>query len=332
MQVFSAIANPMSTQNSQKIIVSDEFAGERLDKFLTSQMPDMSRSRIQSLIADGQVTNEQGKSITSAKHKVVGDEVFLINIPEPQKLLLNPEAIDLEILFEDDHLIVINKQYGLAVHPAPGQWTGTLVHGLLHHCGKSLSGINGVERPGIVHRLDKDTSGVMVIAKDDVTHRGLAEQFEQRTLTREYLALCYGFIQPSEGEIEGNIGRNPKDRKKMAVVDDMQGKPAVTLYSTEKRFATDASLIRCTLRTGRTHQIRVHLSHLGHGIIGDPVYGKFKQLKNYSPEVNAHIRSIKRQMLHAAVLGFIHPITNEELYFETDVPADFQELLNLLQN
>jgi 23S rRNA pseudouridine1911/1915/1917 synthase len=308
--------------------VPAEMAKLRLDKYLALMLSDLSRNRIQALLADGKISLN-GQVCTSAKQAVQEGDVYVVVEPEPEKLNLTPENIPLDILYEDDHLAVINKPAGLAMHPGAGQWTGTLVHALLHHC-PTLSGINGVERPGIVHRLDKDTSGVIVIAKDDKTHQSLSEQFSNRTIKRHYVALCYGIPNPSEGELEAPIGRSPRNRQKMAVVEEGQGKEAITHFQVLKRYATDASLVQCTLKTGRTHQIRVHMTEFGYGLIGDPLYGKFKRLKNYSDDTNQQVRSVKRQMLHAAELGFVHPIKGQNLNFSSPPPEDFQELQKLL--
>jgi 23S rRNA pseudouridine1911/1915/1917 synthase len=304
--------------------------GARLDKYLTALLAPLSRSRIQTLIQEGHVSCK-GTTITSPKHTVAEGDAFTVTEPPTQKLSLEGENIPLDILYEDDHLIVINKPVGLAMHPGPGQHSGTLVHGLLYHC-PTLSGINGVERPGIVHRLDKDTSGIVVIAKDDASHQHLSKQFSRRTMQRHYLALCFGIPNPAEGELEAPIGRNPRNRQKMAVVEEGQGKNAITHYEVLKRYATDVSLVRCTLRTGRTHQIRVHMAEFGYSLLGDPVYGRFKRLKNYSDAINKEIRALNRQMLHAAELGFTHPVTGQSLHFSSPPPEDFLHVQNLLTN
>jgi len=308
--------------------VTDKQANTRLDRFLTSCFPDYSRERLKQLIQEGCVFNSHTNIVaTSASAKVKEGDTFTITPPAPTSLNIEAEDIPLEILYEDAHLIVINKPAGMTVHPAGPMITGTLVNALLHHC-KSLSGIGGVERPGIVHRLDKGTSGVMVVAKDDKTHNGLSKQFSDRTMDRFYLALCYGMPAAKKGTIETMIGRHPKNRKKMAVIEGHKGKSAITTYQSIKHAGLEATLVRFKLMTGRTHQIRVHSQHAGFPIIGDPVYGKRKKLSIEG--VNELISGLNHQMLHAQVLGFEHPISKEKLYFETDLPQDMQKLKNKL--
>jgi 23S rRNA pseudouridine1911/1915/1917 synthase len=232
------------------------------------------------------------------------------------------------VLFEDEHLIVVNKPAGMSVHPAGPIVTGTLVNALMHHC-KNLSGIGGVERPGIVHRLDKGTSGVMVVAKDDKTHQALSQMFQDRIMQRNYLALCYGTPYLTSKRIETQLGRHPKDRKKMAVL-DKGGKEAITTFEIIKTFDNEASLLKFKLYSGRTHQIRVHAQHINHNIMCDPVYGKSKKLQNN--EAIQYIKTIDHQMLHATILGFTHPITQQELYFEEPMPEDMQKLYDILNN
>ncbi|MAI08262.1 MAG: RluA family pseudouridine synthase [Magnetococcales bacterium] len=317
--------------NSTK--VEKQFVKQRLDKFLSAQFPDLSRERIKTLIANASVQNAEGITLTSPSYKIKEGEIFTIEIPENKPLDIQAENIPLDILFEDDYLIIINKPAGMSVHPAGPMVSGTLVNALLYHCknlsGTNLSGIGGVERPGIVHRLDKGTSGVMVVAKEDKTHQALTKMFQERTMERNYLALCYGIPRLINKRIETNISRHPKDRKKMAVV-EKGGKEAITTFEILETFGEEASLLKFKLYTGRTHQIRVHANHINHSIISDPVYGKPKKLSN--PEAYNIAKSIDHQMLHATILGFTHPITGEELRFEEPMPADMQSLYLSLKN
>ncbi len=304
-------------------------AGERLDKTLADLLPDISRARVQALIAEGAVSRD-GAAITSGSLRALpGDYHLLIPPPTPAEPL--PEAIPLTVLYEDAHLIVIDKPAGMAAHPAPGTYSGTLVNALLHHCGASLSGIGGVARPGIVHRLDKDTSGVMVAAKTDAAHAGLSALFATHDIDRVYVALTRGAPSPVKGTIETLIGRAPNDRKKMAVL-RVGGRNAITHYTAEARYGPEtkpfAGRVSCTLETGRTHQIRVHLASRGAPVLGDALYG--------SGPVAAPVKAamteagLTRQALHAAVLGFVHPITHERLRFETPLPPDMTRLQTLL--
>jgi len=312
--------------------VEPDEAGTRLDKWLAIHLPELSRSRIKALIESGHV--HSGKTtITDPSHRVKpGLEVVVAPPPDaPAEPLAQDIALD--VVHEDEDLIVINKPAGMVVHPAPGNPDETLVNALLAHCGESLAGIGGVRRPGIVHRLDKDTSGVMVAAKTDIAHRSLSAQFAAHTLNRAYLALVWGLPNPRQGEIEGNIGRNPSDRKKMAVVKG-GGKPALTRYRVVKTYAGGAvSLVECRLATGRTHQIRVHLTALGHPLVGDPVYGRVRsnRLSGLSSEARERLSNFPRQALHAYLLGFTHPTKGCELAFERSMPADINELIRFLE-
>ncbi|WP_100259531.1 RluA family pseudouridine synthase [Qipengyuania seohaensis] len=295
----------------------------RLDKAL-AEASGLSRERIKSLIANGAVTI--GKTVkTSASAKVQGVENWRIALPAPTPLDTPAQDIPLVIVYEDDDLLVVDKPAGMVVHPAAGNQDGTLVNALLHHCRGKLSGINGVERPGIVHRIDKDTSGLLVVAKSDAAHEGLAAQFADHSITRRYLAVCAGHPNPPAGTVSGRIGRSDKDRKKMAVLPDTssRGKHAVTHYET-LRLLDHCALIECRLETGRTHQVRVHCASIGHALLGDPVYGR-------TPKA---LRSVlegllfERQALHAARLGFRHPISGETLDFRAELPADMRELID----
>jgi 23S rRNA pseudouridine1911/1915/1917 synthase len=305
--------------------------GERLDRALQQRLPELSRSRLKQLILSGQVAND-GNVIRDPSRKVRVGQTFVVILPEPDDATPQAQAIPLDIRFEDAHLIVIDKPAGLVVHPAPGNPDGTLVNALLAHCGDSLAGIGGVRRPGIVHRLDKDTSGLLVVAKTEPAHRALSRDFAGRRIERAYSAFVWGVPVPSAGEISGNIGRSPQNRKKMAVVGESRGKPAVTRYRVEQRFKDDAALIECRLLTGRTHQIRVHLAHAGHPLIGDPVYGtRSGRTVARMGLAGAEITGFSRQALHARLLGFIHPASGEKLRFESPLPRDMAGLLKSLE-
>lgn len=336
--------------------------GLRLDKWLAEAIPSLSRSRLRTLIEDGQVV-VGGGAITDPSAKVRPGATYAVVLPAPSAAEPQPEAIPLDILFEDKHLIIVNKPAGLVVHPAPGQETGTLVNALLHHCGKELTGIGGVARPGIVHRLDKDTSGVMVAAKSEAAHTALTAMFAAHDIERVYLAVTRGAPRPLVGRIETNIARSPADRKKMAVVkekhyradawsddpdadgdDTLHGKLAITNYRTLETFGRldetgtqpAAALLECRLETGRTHQIRVHLAYIGAPVMGDQTYGKHRWLKAHGKglafeRATATVKAFPRQALHAAVLGFEHPVTKKALRFERPPPADMTELIQHLR-
>lgn len=311
--------------------VDEETKGLRLDKFLTLKIPLESRSRLQGLITSKHVfVNEQAKD---PSYKLKLGEVVLVEIPPLEEAIPQAQKIPLEIVFEDEDLIVINKPPGMVVHPAPGNPDQTLVNALLAHCGSSLSGISGVRRPGIVHRLDKGTSGLMVIAKNDFTHRALTEQFSDRTLSRRYYALVWGVPQPFEGRISRHIGRSPRNRQKMAVV-RVGGKEAITNYKVLETFQKLASWVECRLETGRTHQIRVHLTHLGYPILGDPLYGKIPRW--VAPSIKeAVIRMTDgntRPMLHAFGLKFRHPASGKLEKFTCPLPEDIQNMIDFLKN
>jgi 23S rRNA pseudouridine1911/1915/1917 synthase len=299
-----------------------EAAASRLDRALADAAPDLSRARIQALMADGAVRRGTEVMADPSARALAGR--YRIEIAPPSPATPQPEAIPLTVLYEDAHLVVVDKPAGMAAHPAPGSETGTLVSALLAHCGASLSGIGGVARPGIVHRLDKETSGVMVAAKTDAAHRGLAALFERHDIERVYLALTRGAPRNRDGTVATRIGRSPRDRKKMAVL-GRGGREAVTHYRTLATFGPAArplaARIACRLETGRTHQIRVHLAHIGAPCLGDPLYGAGAP----APAVKTAMAEagLARQALHAAVLGFVHPVTGAALRFETDPPADF---------
>ncbi|WP_434283821.1 RluA family pseudouridine synthase [Clostridium botulinum] len=295
--------------------VEKEFDNVRLDLYLSKIFEDKSRSYLQGIINEGNVLVNNKEKKRNYKLKV-GDNIE-VNIPEPKLLQIEPEDIKLDIIYEDKDVIVVNKPQEMVVHPAPGVYSGTLVNALLHHC-KDLSGINGVARPGIVHRIDKDTSGILVVAKNDISHNNLAAQFKEHSISRVYMALVEGIIKDEQGTIEAPIGRHPVDRIKMAVVKD--GRHAVTHYKVIERFKNH-TLVECRLETGRTHQIRVHMSHIMHPLVGDPVYGYKKQRFN-----------LKGQMLHAKLLGFIHPTTEQYVEFESELPEYFKKIIKILKN
>lgn len=289
------------------------FAGDRLDVAL-AEKTGKSRNYIQNLIREERVL-VNGR-LKKANYIVQETDIVEINYPQPRDLEVKPEKLDLEIIYEDDDLLVVNKPQGMVVHPAPGAWSGTLVNALLYHC-KSLSGINGIIRPGIVHRIDKDTSGLLVIAKNDAAHHSLALQIRDHTVDRRYRAVVHGILSEPSGTINAPIGRDPKDRKKMAVV-FRNSKEAVTHYRIIRRFLQFTE-ITAVLETGRTHQIRVHMAYLKHPVMGDPLYG---------PKSNPF--GIQRQVLHAETLGFVHPRTGEKLEFSAQPPESYREIINML--
>jgi 23S rRNA pseudouridine1911/1915/1917 synthase len=317
-----------------------EDAGLRLDRFLALRLEDVSRTRLKALIEQGKVS-EAGRTIEEPGHRVKPGGRFTIALPEPEPAAPEAETIALEVVFEDASLIVVDKPAGLVVHPAAGHRSGTLVNALLAHCGSSLSGIGGVKRPGIVHRLDKQTSGLLVVAKTDKAHLGLSQQFAAHgrdgRLERAYLALVWGVPSRRKGRIEAALARHARDRTRIAVVNS-GGRPAVTHYEVLETFAGSggkpvASLVRCVLETGRTHQIRVHLAHLGHPVLGDPVYGKADRTRaaKLSAKARQRLAALGRQALHAAELGFEHPTRGKRLDFKSPLPADIDGLLKALR-
>ena len=296
------------------LAVTKDNTGERIDKYISDEVTDISRSFAADLIKDGKIL--VNKKPVSKNYKLKPGDIIEIELVKPQQTELIPENIALEILYEDDDLLVVNKPQGMVVHPAPGNYSGTLVNALLYHCADSLSAINGEIRPGIVHRIDKDTSGLLVVAKNNNAHIKLSEQLKEKKALRKYWALVNGIIKEN-GTIDAPIARSPKDRKKMAIV--RGGREAVTHYNVLEVF--DAyTLCECILETGRTHQIRVHMASIGHSIVGDKVYGIKKEKF-----------SLNGQLLHAKTLGFIHPATGEQMVFDSDIPEYFKEVLNNLK-
>ncbi len=321
--------------------VPAEAAGERLDRFLASRLEDLSRSRIQALIKTGHVSDRRG-TIEDPGTRVKPGEMLTLEVPPPQPATPRPEELPLNVVFEDEHVIVIDKPAGLVVHPAAGHASGTLVNALLAHCGPSLSGIGGVMRPGIVHRLDKDTSGLLVIAKTDAAHQGLARQFAAHgadgRLERAYLAFAWGKLDRPQGAIDAPLGRSVRDRTRMAVAKAGQGRRAVTHFRVIEDYADAAgriavSQVRLTLETGRTHQIRVHLAHIGHPLLGDPTYGSHfaASARRLPQEAQAALEKLGRQALHATFLGFEHPITGRTLKFESPLPPELAALRDALR-
>ena len=292
--------------------VTEEVIGSRLDKAVTLLCSDLSRNSAQQLIESGNIL--VNGVVSNKKYSVSDGDIITINMPEPESLSVEPENIPLDILYEDEHLLVVNKPKGMVVHPAAGNYNGTLVNALLYHCGDSLSGINGVIRPGIVHRIDKDTSGLLVVAKSDIAHKGLAEQIKEHSFTRVYNTVVVGNIKEDSGTVDAPIGRHPKDRKKQAVT-DRNSKNAVTHFEVLERF-NGFTFLKVKLETGRTHQIRVHMAYRGTPVAGDIVYGNPK--KTYG---------LQGQCLNASTIGFIHPVTGEYLEFTTDLPEYFKDFL-----
>ncbi|MCW3835588.1 RluA family pseudouridine synthase [Sphingomonas canadensis] len=302
--------------------IATDADGWRLDRALADAVPTLSRERLKVLIASGHVSGPEGP-VRDAKRKAAAGALFQVAVPEPEPAHNEAQEIPLNVVFEDEHLIVIDKPAGLVVHPAAGNLDGTLVNALLHHCRGSLSGIGGVARPGIVHRIDKDTSGLMVAAKTDRAHVGLAKQFKAHTIDRRYRAVVGGLPKAGNGTVEAPLARSPANRKKMAIVPG--GKRACTHWRLLVPLR-DSALLECRLETGRTHQVRVHMASIGHSLLGDPVYGSPRKAHRELLET----LNFRRQALHAAHLGFIHPIQSNALAFESELPADMQELINRL--
>ena len=306
------------------ISLSPSHAGWRLDRALADAVPTLSRERLKALIRSGSL-QASGQLVRDPAVKVRGTEQFSLQVPEPEPAHNIGEEIPLTIVFEDDHLLVVDKAAGMVVHPAAGNRAGTLVNALLHHCEGRLSGIGGVARPGIVHRIDKDTSGLLVVAKTDVAHEGLSRQFAAHSIDRLYKAIVAGIPVHSSGTVDAPLARSATDRKKIAIVKDGRGKRAVTHWKKLKALR-ESALVECRLETGRTHQVRVHMASIGHPLLGDPVYGRVSQRqRELLRELGFH-----RQALHAAELGFTHPVTKQRLRFESAMPQDMQELFSAL--
>lgn len=300
------------------VTITSELSGKRLDAVLGYELSDYSRSFLQKLISQGLVSIEGKQKLPKASYKVSENEKILVQIPEPEPLDILPQDIALDIVYEDEDVLVVNKPQGMVVHPAAGHTSDTLVNALMYHCQGCLSGINGVLRPGIVHRIDKDTSGLLVVCKNDQAHRAIAEQLKVHSITRRYQAIVYGHFKEEQGTVDAPIGRHPQDRKKMAI-EALHGKPARTHYKVLQSLQKNCSLIECSLETGRTHQIRVHMTSLQHPLVGDPVYGTGS--KGFPAD---------GQMLHASILGFLHPRTGEYMEFEAKQPKHFVQMLQKL--
>ena len=299
----------------QEIFVTEELAGDRIDKFISEQCEELSRSYIQKLLKSGEVY--VGSKAVKPSYKVTEGDMISFEVPEAVELEIVPEDIPLDIVFEDHDVILVNKPKGMVVHPAAGHYTGTLVNALMFHCRDDLSGINGVLRPGIVHRIDMDTTGILIVCKNDLAHTSIAEQLKEHSITRRYQAIVHGVLKEDEGTIDAPVGRHPQDRKKMCI-NHQNGKHAVTHYRVLNRFR-NFTHIECRLETGRTHQIRVHMASLNHPLLGDAVYGPAK-----CPY------KLQGQTLHAGVLGFVHPRTGEYMEYSAPLPEYFQKLLNIL--
>lgn len=305
--------------------------GTRLDRLLAQHLPQLSRSRIKALVVAGQVTAD-GATISDPSHRVKPGQVFAMSVPQARPAKPRGQVIALDVVYEDADLIVVNKPAGMVIHPAPGNPDSTLVNALIAHCGASLSGIGGELRPGIVHRLDKDTSGLIVAAKNDLAHRALSAAFAEHDIERAYLAIVWGTPVPAAGEISGNIGRHPGDRKKMAIV-ARGGKAALTRYRVLRRLGPAASLVECRLATGRTHQIRVHMAAIGHPVVGDPTYSRMTMARSnvLSEGTRKAVQDFHRQALHAYLLGFKHPRSDMPVRWEAEIPKDMKELMQVLE-
>ena len=315
-------------------IVNEDFNNKRIDQVVANQYPKISRTKVNKIIKNN-LLKLNGKTFNDPSAKVrLGDQIEFENLQE-EIVDLVPKKMDLKIIFEDEDIIIIDKPIGMVVHPGAGNFENTMVNGLLYHCKNKLSGISGEDRPGIVHRIDKDTSGLLVVAKNDQAHSFIAKQFEEHTIKRSYLVFVHGILRPLHGRIETLIGRNKTNRQKMSA-DVAKGKEAITNYETLEVFKgskiLDISLVKCVLETGRTHQIRVHMSHKGNPILGDQTYGKkIKKLRGVDQEFEDILKSLKRQALHAHTLGFVHPKTNQDVFYASELPEDLNKLKNRLE-
>ncbi len=312
-------------QSLFEIALAPSHVGWRLDRALADSVPTLSRERLKVLTKSGALTRPDGEPVRDPAIKVKGDEKYLLTVPAPEPAHNEPQRIDLGIVYEDEHLLVVDKPAGLVVHPAAGNRDGTMVNALLHHCGGSLSGIGGVARPGIVHRIDKDTSGLLVVAKHDLAHEGLAHQFADHSIERLYLAIVSDVPRLLSGTVDAPLARSPANRVKIAIVEEGRGKRAVTHWR-RLEVLKGAALVECRLETGRTHQVRVHMASIGHPLVGDPVYGRTR---------SEHRQLLKdlgfdRQALHATRIGFVHPVTKVRLSFDSALPSDMQELFSAL--
>ncbi len=322
-----------ATTRIHDVTVAPDRLGQRLDRVLASCLPDFSRSRLKGLIEDGKVSLEAGDArapttIRDPAYRVKSGQRFAVAIPAPVSALPVAQSIPLRIAYEDSDIIVVDKPAGMVVHPAPGNPDRTLVNALIAHCGSSLSGIGGVRRPGIVHRIDKETSGLLVAAKNDAAHQALSAAFARHDIERVYLCVVWGVPVPSHGEIQGNIGRHPTDRKRMAIRRS-GGKTAITRYRVLRRFGESFSLVECRLETGRTHQIRVHLTSIGHPLVGDATYGRLRRAREIIDPARARAaRAFSRHALHATILGIRHPTSYEFKRWESPLPQDIEELIN----
>ncbi len=321
-----------SASSIRRVTAEPRATGQRLDRLLATRLGELSRTRLKHLVEDGRVSLD-GAAVTDPSLRVRAGQSFVLALPETVADTPVPQAMDLAICYEDAHLLVLDKPAGLVVHPAPGNPDRTLVNALLAHCGESLAGIGGVRRPGIVHRLDKDTSGLMVVAKDEAAQAKLSADFAARRVTRAYGAVVWGVPHPRAGEIAGRIGRSPRNRQKMAVLRS-GGKAAVTRYRVLRAFKDVAALVECRLATGRTHQIRVHMTESGHPLIGDATYGDRRSIgrvRAIPAETRERLIAFPRQALHAMLLGFHHPVSGAYLEFSSPFPRDIEELIELLE-
>lgn len=323
------LTSQLHKSQTYEIRVDGDATGRRADAFLAAALPELSRSRIKQLIVDGFVVCDNA-AFGDASAKVRAGQTFAVTVPAAADADPEPQSMDLVVVYEDADVIVIDKPAGLVVHPAPGNPDHTLVNALLAHCGDSLSGIGGVRRPGIVHRIDKDTSGLIIAAKNDEAHQSLSAQFAEHSIDRAYEAVVWGNPAPPAGTIDQPVGRSQADRKKMSVRKS-GGKDAVTHYRTLRRFGLVASLVECRLETGRTHQIRVHMSHIGHPLVGDPTYSRARRrVIGIGMETVGTISAFSRQALHAKLIGFTHPATGERLSFSSNLPSDIRDLISFL--